>query len=69
MTAEQVLKLLTAAASTFAEAVQLAEEVRSTLSITDQQALDERVQTLMSQNDAAFARIDARLRTLEADAP
>ena len=65
MTADQILRLLTAAASTLAEAIRVAEEARAALSEADRGVLDGRLQALISQNEAAFARVDARLKAIE----
>jgi hypothetical protein len=61
MTAIQILQLITAADAALAQSVALYRSVRDTLSSQDVAAVDAKLASLQSANDAAFIRVDADL--------
>jgi hypothetical protein len=65
MNALQILQLITAADATLAQSIALYRNVRDTLSSQDAAAIDAKLASLQSANDAAFARVDGELAKAE----
>ena len=61
MTLAEIIQLLDAAGQVLSGAIKLAGEARATLSASDQADLAQRLASIRAQNEADFARVDAKL--------
>lgn len=62
-----ILALIQAAGPALAGIIDLVHSARSTLSTDDQATLDAALSDLRAQNDATFARVDAKLAAAAAE--
>ena len=61
MTLAEIIQLLDAAGQVLSGAIKIAGEARGALSASDQADLTARLTAIRAQNEADFARVDAKL--------